>query len=149
MTPNGTAIRAHRKVQRLSIRGLSQLTGLDHGYLSRLERGLIKEPSADRLLRIAEALGVPPADITRGEDVSTTATHKPPAPDPTSESELRRYTPEEVVEKRLMPYGSPRVLKIKAYRREVHHHNDGGRITFTAEDIRLNSVLGAVQPISA
>lgn len=148
MTPHGTAIRAHRQAQRLSIRALAQLTGLTPGYLSRLERGQIKKPAREKLLRIAEALGVPPADITRGEDVSPTVTQdKPPAE--VSESELRRYSPEYVVENGLMPYTSARVLRRKCHLRELHFHNDGGRISFTAEDIRKNALLGAVEPLSA
>ncbi len=132
----------------MSLRDLAEVTGLDYGYLSRLERGLIKEPGVDKLLRVAEALGVPLADVNRGEDVSTTATHATPATDQTSESELRRYTPEEVIEKKLMPFSSARVLRLKVRRRELYGHTDGGRITFTAEDIRMNAALGAVQPLA-
>ncbi|WP_327260002.1 hypothetical protein [Streptomyces sp. NBC_01240] len=62
------------------------------------------------------------------------------------EAELRRWTPQEVVEKQLLPYKSVRVLKQKCYRRQVHHHNDGGRITFTLDDIRRENVRTAVTP---
>lgn len=62
------------------------------------------------------------------------------------EIELVRWTPEEVVEKQLLPYKSVRVLKAKCYRREVHCHLDGGRITFTAEDIRKENARNAVVP---
>lgn len=65
------------------------------------------------------------------------------------ETEFRRWTPEEVVERQLLPYRSARVIREKCYRRELHHHSDGGRITFTADDIRLNNEAGAVQPIPA
>jgi hypothetical protein len=65
------------------------------------------------------------------------------------EAEFRRWTPEEVVELQLLPYRSVRVLKERCYRREVFHHRDGGRITFTAEDLRRQNALGAVEPISA
>ncbi|NUP23576.1 MAG: hypothetical protein HOZ81_47480 [Streptomyces sp.] len=65
------------------------------------------------------------------------------------ESELRRWTPEEVIAMRLLPYRSPRVLKEKCYRREVHCHTDGGRITFTAEDIRQENARHAVIPAAA
>lgn len=62
------------------------------------------------------------------------------------EAEFRRWTPEEVIQKRLLPYTSARVLKQKCYRREVHHHLDGRRITFTAEDLRKENERTAVSP---
>lgn len=80
--------------------------------------------------------------------MTSKATKQPPTSTPGGEDELRRYTPEEVVQKRLLPYTSVRVLKDKCHRRELHHHGDGGRITFTAEDIRKNAALGAVAPIA-
>ncbi|MFE0137666.1 hypothetical protein ACFWY6_39835 [Streptomyces sp. NPDC059037] len=64
------------------------------------------------------------------------------------EAEFRRWTPEEVIERRLLPYKSARVLKQKCYRREVHHHLDGGRITFTAEDLRKENERTAVTPLA-
>jgi hypothetical protein len=64
-------------------------------------------------------------------------------------AEFRRWTPEEVVALQLLPYRSVRVLKERCYRREVFHHRDGGRITFTAEDLRRQNALGAVEPLSA
>ena len=66
-----------------------------------------------------------------------------------AEGELVRWTPEEVVEKRLLPYTSARVLKEKCYRRKVYHHNDGGRITFTVEDIRRENERNTVAPFAA
>ena len=72
---------------------------------------------------------------------------KPPHSSINDEAELRRWTPEEVIEKKLLPYKSVRVLKEKCYRREVFHHNDGGRITFTAEDLRKENARTAVAPI--
>lgn len=65
------------------------------------------------------------------------------------EEELIRWTPEEVVEKRLLPYTSVRWLKKKCYERAIHHHNDGGRITFTADDIRRENARTAVAPLAA
>ena len=64
-------------------------------------------------------------------------------------SEFRRWTPDEVVELKLLPYTSVRVLKERCYRRELFCHRDGGRITFTPEDLRRNNALGAVEPLSA
>jgi hypothetical protein len=65
------------------------------------------------------------------------------------ELDLVRWTPEEVVEKQLLPYRSARSLREKCYRREVFHHRDGGRITFTPEDIRRENERGGVAPIAA
>ncbi|MGY1498599.1 hypothetical protein ACW4TU_18700 [Streptomyces sp. QTS52] len=65
-----------------------------------------------------------------------------------NEAEFRRWTPEEVIARCLLPYRSARVLKQKCYRREVHHHNDGGRITFTAEDLRKENERTAVTPFA-
>lgn len=65
-----------------------------------------------------------------------------------AEAELVRWTPEEVVEKQLLPYRSVKVLRRKCNRREVIHHGDGGRITFTAEDIRRENERTTVQPFA-
>ena len=65
------------------------------------------------------------------------------------EAEFRRWTPEEVVELQLLPYSSVRTLKDRCYRRVLWCHRDGGRITFTAEDLRRNAQMGAVAPLSA
>ncbi|MFD7066113.1 hypothetical protein ACFV97_02635 [Streptomyces sp. NPDC059913] len=62
------------------------------------------------------------------------------------ELELYRWTPEEVVELRLLPYTSTAVLRRKCNRREIWHHKDGGRITFTADDIRRENERTAVEP---
>ncbi|WP_255951612.1 hypothetical protein [Streptomyces odontomachi] len=67
----------------------------------------------------------------------------------TDEAELRRYTPEEVIELKLLPYTSARVLKEKCYRRQVIHHLDGRRITFTLDDIRRENARNTVEPIAA
>ncbi|GHG15504.1 hypothetical protein ACFFSH_38580 [Streptomyces filamentosus] len=63
-----------------------------------------------------------------------------------AEAELVRWTPEEVIDAKLLPYKSARVLKQKCYSREVFHHNDGGRITFTIDDIRRQNEHMAVVP---
>ncbi|MCZ1006389.1 helix-turn-helix domain-containing protein [Streptomyces lydicus] len=67
MTPNGNAIRAIRVAQKLSLRALSDRTGLNRGYLSRIERGLIREPAAGRVEAIAQAMCVPTEAITHKE----------------------------------------------------------------------------------
>ncbi|OLZ72523.1 hypothetical protein AVW11_03785 [Streptomyces amritsarensis] len=63
--------------------------------------------------------------------------------------ELVRWTPEEVVALRLLPYTSARVLRRKCNRREVYHHGDGGRITFTPEDIRRENERRTVRPFDS
>ncbi|WP_328657953.1 hypothetical protein [Streptomyces sp. NBC_00334] len=65
------------------------------------------------------------------------------------EAEFRRWTPEEVVALQLLPYRSVRSVKEKCYRRELFCHRDGGRITFTADDLRRNNEMGAQAPLSA
>ena len=63
-------MRRVRKAQNMSLRTLQKLTGLDRGYLSRMERGLIRK-SADRAVHsIAGALQVKPAAITEDEETT-------------------------------------------------------------------------------
>ncbi|MFJ3706604.1 MULTISPECIES: helix-turn-helix domain-containing protein [unclassified Streptomyces] len=67
MTPNGEAIRAIREAKKLSIRALSRSTGLDRGYLSRLERGHIRQPADSTVEAIAAAMRVSTSAITHKE----------------------------------------------------------------------------------
>ncbi|MFD3955846.1 MULTISPECIES: helix-turn-helix domain-containing protein [Streptomyces] len=67
MRPNGTAIRAIREAQKMSLRVLQQKTGLDRGYLSRMERGHIQEPADTPLQQVAAALRVTTDAITHKE----------------------------------------------------------------------------------
>jgi len=67
MKPNGVAIRALRTANRCGLRELERRTGLDRGYLSRLERGE-RGASLSTLLLIATALNVPPKALT-SEDI--------------------------------------------------------------------------------
>ncbi|MEV8045908.1 hypothetical protein AB0P02_18985 [Streptomyces griseoluteus] len=76
------------------------------------------------------------------------ATKAAPRPE-TGEAEFRRWTPQEVVDLKLLPYRSARIVREKCYRRELFCHRDGGRITFTADDLRRNNELGAQVPLSA
>jgi len=80
---------------------------------------------------------------------ATTKRRPTPNRPETGEAEFRRWTPEEVVELQLLPYRSARAVKEKCYRRELFCHRDGGRITFTAEDLRRNNELGAVEPFTS
>jgi hypothetical protein len=40
------------------------------------------------------------------------------------------------------------MLRQKCYRRELFCHSDGGRITFTADDLRRNNEIGAQVPFA-
>lgn len=51
----------------MSLRALQNETGLHRGYLSRLERGLIREPAAETVRKVATALSVPTDAITHEE----------------------------------------------------------------------------------
>jgi len=53
----GARIRSLRKLKGLTLVQLAQRTGLSHGYLSQIERG-ISQPSIASLVEIAQALGV-------------------------------------------------------------------------------------------
>ncbi|MFE0137667.1 helix-turn-helix domain-containing protein [Streptomyces sp. NPDC059037] len=68
MRPKGQAIRAIRSAQNVSIRGLEAATGLNRGYLSRLERGRIREAGEQQVRRVALALGVTHDAITHKEE---------------------------------------------------------------------------------
>lgn len=67
VTPNGDAIRALREAQKLSIRQLALRTGLNRGYLSRLERGQIQHPGGEKVAAIAAAMQVSTTAITHKE----------------------------------------------------------------------------------
>ena len=54
-----------RAKQGLSLRALEERTGLAYVWIQRLEQGDYVHPSADRLTRLAEALGIDPARINR------------------------------------------------------------------------------------
>ncbi len=53
----GGFIKAQRELARLSVRALSDLTGVSNPYLSQIERGL-RKPSAEVLQQIARGLRV-------------------------------------------------------------------------------------------
>jgi transcriptional regulator with XRE-family HTH domain len=56
-------MRALRTALKVSLRDMQQRTGLDPGYLSRLERGLAGA-GAETIRRYADALDVPACAIT-------------------------------------------------------------------------------------
>lgn len=59
----GEYLRAAREEAGLSLRQAATATGTNHGYLARLESGEKKNPSAEMLQRIADALEVNAADL--------------------------------------------------------------------------------------
>jgi transcriptional regulator with XRE-family HTH domain len=52
-------IRGIRFGRKLSLRELEAQTGLNRGYLSRLEREQVKDVGSEQLRRVADALAVP------------------------------------------------------------------------------------------
>lgn len=59
----GPVVKNLRLERGLSQEGLAELAHVSSGYLSKLERGLYKEPSYEVLSRIAGALQVPTAHL--------------------------------------------------------------------------------------
>jgi nitrogen PTS system EIIA component len=57
----GAALRILRTDAGLSLRQLAEQVGVSNAYLSRIENGHDAPPTADRLVAIAEALGLPPS----------------------------------------------------------------------------------------
>jgi transcriptional regulator with XRE-family HTH domain len=58
----GSFIRSERRARRLSLRRLSQASGISNPYLSQIERGL-RKPSAEVLQQIGRALEVPVEEL--------------------------------------------------------------------------------------
>ncbi len=146
----------------MSLRDLARLAQTSAGQLSRIERGKAGA-GEDLLFRLAEALAVPVADITRGEMVTITAeptadvvenkrpkrvpkqaTRDVPYPG-TPEGAVFHYSPEEAA--RFLPWSALQ-LKRKAYAREIPFNDGASRVTFTGMDIREISAMTAVRPLS-
>lgn len=97
----------------------------------------------------AEAAKAPPTRARRAQERARAALlKKNAAAKAAAEAELVRWSPDEVVEAQLLPYRSVRTLKEACYKRQVIHHNDGGRITFTPDDIREENARRRVAPLS-
>lgn len=148
VTPNGTALRALRELRGYTLRELAHLTGLDHSYLSRLERELT-QGSKDSIERIAQALQVPPPDITRGEAVSTdtittTLTDRKVPHPATTEGAYFHYTAAEAAE--FLPLNA-RQLRERVHRREIPFSEITRSIHFTGLDIREITEQYRVRPI--
>lgn len=52
-------IRGIRQGRKMSLRELEAQTGLNRGYLSRLEREQVRDVGSEQVRRVAAALGVP------------------------------------------------------------------------------------------
>ena len=65
--PNGHMIRGIRKGRKLSLRELEAQTGLNRGYLSRLEREQVKDVGSEQVRRVAAALDVDESLILQEE----------------------------------------------------------------------------------
>ncbi|WP_329051194.1 helix-turn-helix domain-containing protein [Amycolatopsis sp. NBC_01488] len=59
----GHRIRLAREQSKLTLRQLAGEVGVDHGYIAHLEKGSKKNPSAELLQKIAEALHVDPSEL--------------------------------------------------------------------------------------
>lgn len=146
MTPNGTAIRALRQVQSLSLRDLARLAQTTASQLSRIERSQSGQPSEELLRRLADALGVPVEDITRGDPVPPKQKSEREVPYPgTPEGEVFHYSPDEAA--KFLPWSALQ-LRRKAHSREIPHNSGASRVTFTGRDIREISDMTAQRPIA-
>lgn len=72
-TSLGARLRGLRQARDLTLDALAEATGLDKGYLSKVERGL-KSPSVATMLRLSEALSIPVGELL-GERISEHAVH--------------------------------------------------------------------------
>ena len=59
----GQHLQQARQAKGLNGRQLAELTGINHSSLVRIENGRVAEPGPDKLKRIAQALGLSPADV--------------------------------------------------------------------------------------
>ena len=66
----GARVRSLRKKAGLTQERLGELSGVDHKYLSRVERAVVN-PSVDTLFKLADGLGVAPAELVTFEDRPT------------------------------------------------------------------------------
>lgn len=60
----GENVRRHRKLAGISQEELSHRTGIKRSYISDLERGT-RNPTVRALSRLADALGIEPAELLR------------------------------------------------------------------------------------
>ena len=63
----GSNVRRRREEQALTQEKFAEKAGLDRTYISGIERGL-RNPGIKNLVRLAAALGIPPATLVEGID---------------------------------------------------------------------------------
>lgn len=66
----GSFIRMQRQLARLSLREMAAMTAVSNAYLSQVERNL-HQPSLKVMQSIADALGIPAADLLRQAGLTT------------------------------------------------------------------------------
>lgn len=66
----GKRVKQLRKDKRITQTKLAKMTGITHGTISKLERGLIKELSSNSVDKMAKALGVTTDYLLRGNEDS-------------------------------------------------------------------------------
>lgn len=67
----GQKIKKLRKEKGLTLEAFAKTMGLDTSYIWGVENGRTKNPSVEKALAIANALGVTVEDITSGENTAT------------------------------------------------------------------------------
>jgi transcriptional regulator with XRE-family HTH domain len=72
--------------RRLSQEALANTAHVSSGYLSKLERGVYKEPSSEVLGRIAAALSIAPADLFKAAGLEHLLDERDPGLEPLLES---------------------------------------------------------------
>lgn len=109
---HGTQLGAHLRQQRLAsgttLRQLEKRTGINSGYLSQVERGLVREPSTRLLGRLADAYGLPV------ERLLSWATGERPAEFPSlfnPQADIIVIAHEDHTELRLPNVGEPVILR--------------------------------------
>lgn len=63
MRPFGEYLRELRKEKKVTQRRLAELVGIDFTYISKIENGSMDPPAEDKIIRIAEVLGVEPDEL--------------------------------------------------------------------------------------
>lgn len=63
MTQLGELVRKTRESAGLSARKLEELSGLDHSFISKLEKSTYRNLSPDTLTTLSDSLGLPAADL--------------------------------------------------------------------------------------
>lgn len=131
VTPNGPSIRAIREAQRRSLRELAEAAGISAAFLSEIEHG--KGASDDAITRLARALDVPTAAITR-EGTTDVASE---------DDDIRLYKKEEAAALLGM---SVSWVKKKAAARAIPCTYVSGQLRFTRDHIRAITEAGEVVP---